>query len=440
MRLKFLIVMMLLFCSVNAQNSGKTEIFPYLTDSLLYVTNINELNNPLYRSAYVEFNRNEFKKAINLYNSYLAISPDEANGYFNRALCYYKIQDKNQCCNDLKLSAYLGNDKALRIYKNFCDSSINEIEFLESGYLFPETSSNLKNDSTFLPPEFPGGNDSIYTSLITILGSDFFTSNIQAQQGRYILKFNIGVEGDISNEYFIDKNILNKSELIKAFKALSKWYPAKLNSRPIKSTYLFPVVYSSAYQKLCNKFYNKGVQLLNEGKFSESISNFNTSLTFNGRDYEALFNRGICYYKMNNTIQSCLSWSQAYLSNNTKQSIELINKFCDSTIIGSLTINKVDELPIFPGGEEKLMNYFSLHRCMLNLRYNDSSQEVYVSFIVDKNGKAISPKILRTSYSECNEEAIRLINSMPNWLPAKKDGLPIAFEMNYRIRYFNVKY
>ena len=77
--------MMLLFCSVNAQNSGKTEIFPYLTDNLLYVTNINELNNPLYRSAYVEFNRNEFKKAINLYNSYLAISPDEANGYFKRA-------------------------------------------------------------------------------------------------------------------------------------------------------------------------------------------------------------------------------------------------------------------------------------------------------------------------------------------------------------------
>lgn len=98
---------------------------------------------------------------------------------------------------------------------------------------------------------------------------------------------------------------------------------------------------------------------------------------------------------------------------------------------------KVDKMPEFPGGQVALVKYLSK-----NIKYPPASKKnktkgrVVVSFIIDKIGKVTQAKIVKSLNEECDKEALRVINEMPDWLPGEKDGkkvdvlfsLPINFE------------
>lgn len=101
--------------------------------------------------------------------------------------------------------------------------------------------------------------------------------------------------------------------------------------------------------------------------------------------------------------------------------------------------DRVEEMPSFPGGVAGLMKYLKE-----NLRYpklavkNKLEGKIFVKFIVDKNGKAINPVILKDAVGGgCADEAIRLVNNMPKWFPGKQNGkavkvfytLPINFSL-----------
>lgn len=49
---------------------------------------------------------------------------------------------------------------------------------------------------------------------------------------------------------------------------------------------------------------------------------------------------------------------------------------------------------------------------------------VYVSFIVEKSGCLNEKKILKGLGYGCDEEALRIVNIMPAWIPGKVNGLP----------------
>lgn len=81
----------------------------------------------------------------------------------------------------------------------------------------------------------------------------------------------------------------------------------------------------------------------------------------------------------------------------------------------------------FPGGINALMKWLSenIRYPALALRLGIEGK-VVVEFTVDENGK-ISEAIVRESlHRSCDEEAIRLINSMPDWIPASKKGRKIS--------------
>jgi protein TonB len=60
---------------------------------------------------------------------------------------------------------------------------------------------------------------------------------------------------------------------------------------------------------------------------------------------------------------------------------------------------------------------------------------VYVSFIVDPTGKVLNAKVERGIGMDCDAEALRVVNMMPDWSPGRQGGryvpvkyiLPIAF-------------
>lgn len=87
--------------------------------------------------------------------------------------------------------------------------------------------------------------------------------------------------------------------------------------------------------------------------------------------------------------------------------------------------------PEFPGGVGALGTYLSKNR-----RYPAAAQKanvqgnVFVSFIVTKNGDLADVKIVKGIGFGTDEEAIRVMQAMPRWKPATQSGQPV------NIRYY----
>ncbi|XOV66710.1 MAG: energy transducer TonB [Fluviicola sp.] len=81
----------------------------------------------------------------------------------------------------------------------------------------------------------------------------------------------------------------------------------------------------------------------------------------------------------------------------------------------------------FPGGSEALSAFIRE-----NLEYPQSAVnrqqqgKVYLSFIVEKDGNITRIKVERGVSAELDEEAKRVVDSMPNWKPAEAGGKPVA--------------
>ena len=82
-----------------------------------------------------------------------------------------------------------------------------------------------------------------------------------------------------------------------------------------------------------------------------------------------------------------------------------------------------DPEPEFIGGKKELQRYLDA-----NLNYPAKAKSakkegiVYVSFTVNENGKIENSKVVRSIGYGCDEEALRLVEEMPNWVPGKEDG------------------
>ena len=95
----------------------------------------------------------------------------------------------------------------------------------------------------------------------------------------------------------------------------------------------------------------------------------------------------------------------------------------------------VEEMPSFPGGEAELMKYVGSH-----IKYPQIAREtgiqgrVFVSFVVEPDGSISNVKLLRGIGGGCDEEAMRVIKSLPKWKPGKQRGK--AVRVSYQIPVF----
>lgn len=59
---------------------------------------------------------------------------------------------------------------------------------------------------------------------------------------------------------------------------------------------------------------------------------------------------------------------------------------------------------------------------------NKISGKLIVRFVIEKDGKIVEPKILKSLGYGLDEEAIRVITSYENWIPAKQRGIPVRVQ------------
>jgi protein TonB len=98
----------------------------------------------------------------------------------------------------------------------------------------------------------------------------------------------------------------------------------------------------------------------------------------------------------------------------------------------------VEQQAEYPGGLESMAKFLQK-----NVKYPAAARRmgiegsVFVSFVVDKEGKISDPQVVKGISAECDKEAIRVVNLMPPWKPGKQNGravksrfvLPIKFKL-----------
>jgi len=98
----------------------------------------------------------------------------------------------------------------------------------------------------------------------------------------------------------------------------------------------------------------------------------------------------------------------------------------------------VEQMPEFPGGKDALMKFIAWQiKYPVEAQKGNVQGKVFVTFIVNSNGKVENAKIARGVHPALDAEAIRVINSLPEWKPGKQRGtavdvaytMPIEFKL-----------
>lgn len=85
-----------------------------------------------------------------------------------------------------------------------------------------------------------------------------------------------------------------------------------------------------------------------------------------------------------------------------------------------------EQMPEFPGGVEGLKRYISKNiRYPKKIRKAGVEGRVVLMFVINKDGSVINEKIVKSLDKACDEEALRLVRSMPKWKPGLQEGKPV---------------
>jgi len=96
----------------------------------------------------------------------------------------------------------------------------------------------------------------------------------------------------------------------------------------------------------------------------------------------------------------------------------------------------VEDMPEFPGGELALRQWIAN-----NIKYpviaaeNGIQGKVYVQFVVDRDGGISNARIARGVDASLDQEALRVVNSLPKWKPGMQRGKPVRVSYTVPINF-----
>lgn len=98
----------------------------------------------------------------------------------------------------------------------------------------------------------------------------------------------------------------------------------------------------------------------------------------------------------------------------------------------------VEQMPSFPGGPTEMMKFLAD-----NVKFPEEALDicaqgrVIVRFVVEKDGSISDAVVIRSIDPILDKEALRVVNSMPKWIPGKQNGknvrvhycVPVSFRL-----------
>ena len=110
----------------------------------------------------------------------------------------------------------------------------------------------------------------------------------------------------------------------------------------------------------------------------------------------------------------------------------------EEEIVEAEIFKVVEEMPEFPGGAAKMMEFIQKNiKYPMMARESDIQGRVFVNFVVEPDGSITNVTVMRGIGGGCDEEALRVVQSMPAWKPGKQRGsavrcsftVPIIFKL-----------
>mgnify|MGYP005612602995 FL=1 len=98
----------------------------------------------------------------------------------------------------------------------------------------------------------------------------------------------------------------------------------------------------------------------------------------------------------------------------------------EEEIVEAEIFKVVEVMPEFPGGAAKMMEYIQKNmKYPMMARESDIQGRVFVNFVVEPDGSISNVTVMRGIGGDCDEEAVRVVKSMPKWNPGKQRGTAV---------------
>ncbi len=106
---------------------------------------------------------------------------------------------------------------------------------------------------------------------------------------------------------------------------------------------------------------------------------------------------------------------------------KMIKGTCYTKSGADTTYFPAEELPQFPGTEQALYQYISNNvRYPKECRKKSIEGKVFVKFKVGSDGLVSDCTIIRSVHPLLDAEALRVVSSLPKWIPGRQEGKPVA--------------
>lgn len=99
----------------------------------------------------------------------------------------------------------------------------------------------------------------------------------------------------------------------------------------------------------------------------------------------------------------------------------------------------VEQMPEYPGGMSALLDFL-----MQNVKYPEDAEKqkiegrVIATFIVETDGSVSQVEVVKPVFPSLDAEAVRVLSSMPKWVPGKQSGKVVRVKYTVPIS-FNLK-
>ena len=112
-----------------------------------------------------------------------------------------------------------------------------------------------------------------------------------------------------------------------------------------------------------------------------------------------------------------------------------LRKDSDSAVIREDSVYRhVDKKAQFPGGPDSLKSFMEKN-LILPPSQDCFEGSVIVRFIVEKDGSISDVKVIRSIEPLVDDEAVRVVRSMPKWIPAEKDGKAVRSRLMLPVKF-----
>jgi protein TonB len=96
----------------------------------------------------------------------------------------------------------------------------------------------------------------------------------------------------------------------------------------------------------------------------------------------------------------------------------------------------VDEPAQFPGGMSKLYDFMRRNLTWpVEVEKIDVDGKIFVGFVVEIDGSLSAVEIVKSINKPVDDEALRLVKGMPNWIPGKNRGIAVRSKYVLPIRF-----